>query len=82
VPGLRGQVTRPRRVRVQAQDLDGRSLDQEWVGIAAAIVQHEVDHLMGTLFVDRADTRTLCFSEPFQAHVPEAMRVWDGGTTC
>ncbi|MEN9579534.1 MAG: peptide deformylase [Pseudomonadota bacterium] len=71
IPGLRGQVTRPRRVRVQALDLEGRAIDETWEGVAAAIIQHEVDHLHGTLFIDRADPRTLCFQKEFERHVPK-----------
>jgi peptide deformylase len=78
VPGLRGRVSRPRRVRVQARDLDGNRLDQIWEGPKAAVVQHEVDHLHGTLFVDRADTSTLCFIPEYDQYVPMSERVVDG----
>lgn len=79
VPGLRGRVSRPRRVRVQARNLDGNRLDQIWEGPKAAVVQHEVDHLHGTLFVDRADTSTLCFIPEYDQYVPMSERVVDGG---
>lgn len=78
VPGMRGRVSRPRRVRVQAKDLSGRKLDEVWEGAKAAVVQHEVDHLHGTLFVDRADTNTLCFIDEYERFVPFAERVVDG----
>lgn len=78
VPGLRGRVARPRRVRVQAKDLQGRRIDEVWEGAKAAVVQHEVDHLHGTLFVDRADTSTLCFMDEYERFVPFAERVVDG----
>lgn len=78
VPGLRGRVSRPRRVRVQARELDGKRLDQVWEGPKAAVVQHEVDHLHGTLFVDRADTSTLCFIPEYDQFVPMSERVVDG----
>lgn len=71
VPGLRGRVTRPRRVRLQALDLEGQVIDETWEGIPAAILQHEVDHLHGTLFIDRTDPRTLCFQKEFERHVPD-----------
>lgn len=80
VPGLRGRVSRPRRVRVQAVDLNGQKLDEVWEGAKAAVVQHEVDHLHGTLFVDRADTSTLCFMDEYERFVPFAERVIDGAT--
>lgn len=79
VPGLRGRVSRPRAVRVQALAPDGTEVDQHWSGVSAAIIQHEVDHLHGTLFVDRADSSTLCFSREYERYVPEAERLVDGG---
>lgn len=78
VPGLRGRVSRPRRVRVQAWDVDGNRLDEVWEGAKAAVVQHEVDHLHGTLFVDRADTSTFCFLPEYEQFVPQSERVIDG----
>jgi peptide deformylase len=77
VPGLRGRVSRPRRVRVQAKDANGSKLDEVWEGAKAAVVQHEVDHLHGTLFVDRADTSTLCFIDEYERFVPFTERVVD-----
>jgi peptide deformylase len=79
VSGVRGQVRRPRRVRVQALDRNGEPLAFEWQGIPAAIVQHETDHLNGTLFVDRADPRTLTFLREYERHVPLAARIIDAG---
>lgn len=79
VPGLRGRVRRPRRVRVAAMDRHGEALAFEWEGVRAAVVQHEVDHLNGVLFVDRADPKTLSFSKELERHVPESVRIVDGG---
>lgn len=78
VPGLRGRVSRPRAVRVQAEDAAGNSLDFVWEGVRAAVVQHEVDHLFGKLFVDRADSGTLMFYEEFERYVPVEARAVDG----
>jgi peptide deformylase len=78
VPGLRGRVARPRKIRVQAEDAHGAPLDFVWEGVAAAVVQHETDHLLGTLFVDHVDQSTLCFTEEFDRHVPIEDRVVDG----
>src|SRR4051794_21241386 len=61
VPGMRGRVVRPRKVRVQALDRSGSALDFEWESFRAVVVQHETDHLLGTLYVDRADPKTLTF---------------------
>jgi peptide deformylase len=78
VPGMRGRVSRPRKVRVQAEDASGNSLDFTWEGAAAAIVQHETDHLLGSLFIDRADSRSMCFTEEYQRYVALEDRVVDG----
>lgn len=49
----RADVPRWSRVRLRATDLDGTAIDEELEGFAAVVVQHEVDHLDGTLFIDR-----------------------------
>jgi peptide deformylase len=60
VDGLRGKVTRPSVVRVQALDRDGKSMDFEATGLYAVCIQHEMDHLIGKLFLDRmTDMSTL-----------------------
>ena len=79
VPGMRGQVARPRKVRVQALDRAGSSLDFEWESFRAVVVQHETDHLHGTLYVDRADPKTLTFSREYERFVPPATRFVDRG---
>ena len=79
VPGLRGRVRRPRKVRVQALDAEGAPIDLVWEGFRAAVVQHEVDHLNATLFVDRAEPRTLTYLREFERFVPPDARVVDGG---
>jgi peptide deformylase len=78
VVGLRGRVRRPRKVRVQALDRDGEPLDLVWEGFRAAVVQHEVDHLLGTLFVDRALPQSLMFLREYERFVPPEQRVVDG----
>ncbi len=58
--GLRGKVTRPSVVRVQALDRAGKSMDFEATGLYAVCIQHEMDHLIGKLFLDRmTDMSTL-----------------------
>ncbi len=51
-PGLRIDVPRSRRVSVRAQDLHGKPLVFEASGFLAVVIQHEVDHLFGKLFID------------------------------
>jgi len=79
VPGMRGQVSRPRKVRVQALDQTGKALDFVWEGFRAVVVQHETDHLLGTLYVDRADPKTLTFLREYERHVPAPLRIIDQG---
>lgn len=50
VPGLRGMVPRHRRIRYQGHDPFGVPIDREVGGFHARVVQHECDHLVGTLF--------------------------------
>jgi peptide deformylase len=53
VPGIRGEVERPARVTVVYQDESGAEHTLEAEGLLARIVQHELDHLNGVLFIDR-----------------------------
>ncbi len=53
VDGLRGKVTRPSMVRVQALDRTGAAVDFEASGLYAVCIQHEMDHLIGKVFLDR-----------------------------
>ncbi len=53
IPGIYEMVKRPRRIRMHGVDLDGREIDLEVEGAIARIIQHEIDHLDGVLFVDR-----------------------------
>ena len=60
VDGFRGKVTRPGVVRVQALDRDGKPVDIEADGLYAVCIQHEMDHLIGKVFLDRmTDLSTL-----------------------
>lgn len=81
VTGLRGQVVRPRRVRVQALDRQGKALDFVWEGVRASVVQHETDHLKGVLYVDLADSKSLSFLREYERYVPREERIVDRGAT-
>jgi peptide deformylase len=52
VPELRAKVKRPRRVALDALDLDGNPVRIEGEGYYGACMQHETDHLNGKLFID------------------------------
>ena len=52
-PEIRGDVERPLEISVAFQDLNGNPHILECDGLLARCIQHEVDHLHGTLFIDR-----------------------------
>ncbi|HMP73564.1 MAG TPA: peptide deformylase [Kiritimatiellia bacterium] len=52
-PGIRGSIVRPVDIRLAYMDLEGRSHELDLRGFVARVVQHEVDHLNGVLFIDR-----------------------------
>lgn len=81
VTGMRGQVVRPRKVRVQALDRRGQPLDFVWEGVRASVVQHETDHLKGVLYVDRADPKSLTFLREYERYVPREARIVDRGAS-
>jgi peptide deformylase len=53
VPGFNATVVRPQRAVVKGLDRDGTPHQHEGVGLLARAFQHEMDHLDGTLFIDR-----------------------------
>jgi peptide deformylase len=53
IPGVWHDVERPAKVTVQAQDLEGKAFVVKAEGLLARAIQHENDHLNGTLFIDR-----------------------------
>ncbi|MDQ0772615.1 peptide deformylase [Streptomyces aurantiacus] len=63
VPGWQAVVARPAEVRLLAQDEHGSPVDEVFTGWPARIVQHETDHLDGTLYLDRAELRSLSSGE-------------------
>jgi peptide deformylase len=64
VPGMRGVVPRWRRIRYQGFDLQGQPMDRQAEGFHARVVQHECDHLWGTLYPMRMrDLRRFGFTE-------------------
>ena len=56
VPGFYETVSRPRVVKITAQDAKGEKIEQAAEGILATCIQHEIDHLDGKLFVDYLST--------------------------
>jgi peptide deformylase len=71
VAGFVALVPRASAVRVEALDEEGRPLVIEARGWYARILQHEIDHLAGTLCVDRMEPRSLATTDNYAHH-------WDG----
>jgi peptide deformylase len=55
IPGIFAQVTRAEWVQLDAQDLEGHPVSIRGRGLMARVLQHEMDHLDGVLFIDRLD---------------------------
>lgn len=53
LPGLRGQVPRYRHIGYRGYDLNGRVIEREATDFHARVVQHEIDHLDGVMYLDR-----------------------------
>ena len=72
IPGMRGYVERPQNISVSFIDELGdlRTLDLH--GFPATVLQHELDHLNGVLYVDRMkDLRSLSFEDEWTRHLKE-----------
>lgn len=52
VPGVYEKVTRAEKITVEAQDADGVTFELEADGLLSVCIQHEMDHLMGKVFVE------------------------------
>ena len=52
VPGFRETISRPERVKIKANSINGDSILKECEGLLSVCIQHEMDHLDGKLFVD------------------------------
>ena len=52
VPGFSESVERPKAIKVDALDRDGNPIDETVTGLLAVCLQHEMDHLLGKVFVE------------------------------
>jgi len=69
IPELRGRVPRFRKLRVDAMDRNGKQIQFVAEDFFARVVQHEVDHLMGHVYLDRMqDFATLSHLQEFQRY--------------
>jgi peptide deformylase len=90
IPGIRAPVVRNTHIKIQGYDLAGNEINREVEGLMARIVQHETDHLEGTLFIDRLgpahsaaireqlEEFELAFQSKLDTHeLPDAERIAD-----
>jgi peptide deformylase len=68
LPGFVAIVPRARKVRVRALNEAGKPVQIEAEGWYARILQHEIDHLKGTLYIDRMRSRSFCSVEHYNRH--------------
>jgi peptide deformylase len=68
LPGLVALVPRARKVKVEFLDEHGQAKVIRASGWYARILQHEIDHLSGALYVDRMRSRSLCTLDNFTRH--------------
>jgi len=69
---LRGLVTRPQEVTVEAFSREGEKMVMEAKGFLAVVLQHEIDHLLGKVFLDRmTDLTQLAWAEEWQTYWTE-----------
>lgn len=75
IPGLQGDVSRAARVVVVGLNEHNRQVKVRAEGFLARVLQHEIDHLSGVLFIDRALPETLRWIRPASedAEVKEAV---------
>ena len=73
IPGLQGKVSRATNVTIRGINEEGKKVKIEATDLLARIFQHEMDHLDGMLFTDRADPETL-ETIPVEAE-PESSRI-------
>ena len=70
LPGLVGEVPRYKRIKYSYKTLEGKTITREVSGFHAKVIQHEVDHLDGILYVDRMeDMKRLYCDKEFQEFV-------------
>ena len=56
IPGYRGELTRSLKVRARALDRDGNTVRIRAEGLLAQALEHETDHINGTLYIDHLES--------------------------
>ena len=69
IPGLSGLVKRHSKIIYEGLDLNGNIIKKEAKGLHARVVQHELDHLKGIIYLNRlADSRAFGFDNEIQEY--------------
>ena len=70
LPGIRGLVSRHKKIKVSYLSASGEQIETEYTDFLARIFQHELDHLNGTVFLDRVDsTHEIMMEQEWQRRV-------------
>jgi peptide deformylase len=62
VPGIYGRVQRALKIKVKAQDVDGNPIRLTLEGFPARVLQHEIDHMNGIIFLDHIKDTSQLFN--------------------
>lgn len=54
IPGVDAEIVRPKKIKVRYLDIDLKEVEEEFDDFASRMIQHELDHLDGIVFTDRA----------------------------
>jgi peptide deformylase len=80
VPGYRGTIFRSETVKVRAQDLNGKIIKITAQDLLAQALEHEIDHLNGTLYLDHLQSRDDLYKiEPEPQEPPESQESVEAG---
>jgi peptide deformylase len=74
VPGIRALVPRYASLSLSYTTVDGKQVSADYEGFIARIIQHEMDHLNGILFLDRLDSTKDIYSEKEFLRIIEARK--------
>lgn len=72
VPDFRADVKRASQILVEGLDREGKPLRIEAEGLLAVVLQHEIDHLNGTLFIDRISSLK---RQIYKRHVKKSLKI-------
>ncbi|MBI4584477.1 MAG: peptide deformylase [Planctomycetes bacterium] len=81
IPDVRGKVLRSKTVTIRAQALDGKLFTEEAADLCARVLQHEIDHLDGILFIERLGAAEQLVIKKTLKRLAESSRAPSGTST-